>query len=966
MPVKTAPLPECAYCGLSKRQYLAYCNAENCQKWFCNGTQDNLGKSHIVAHCGKAKHTIISVSRQYVSTLYEPQCTQKLCTVRNIFELAVEDIGKPFNKRKTWCRKHAVEKDLVGRCRWNTLVAAHLEDDQPQTPAHTLTFFIRLSAWFLASVPQDIMDKNKAKSQRMWDECALDKDTVDTLEDFWRGNPRGTKKEFKEWKKMMKDFQINQYDAFADTNAYWRHWNRLVLQLSRQEMDTIKSLPTIENLTAKWIDNGCNADIEVLVPQGVLTHYLEKGQHVRVIFPIVQVEGSKMNRTATISGKKPADNGGDHITIHCIDPVDRAEDRVTERLEMQLLCNDVHYWRMLQALFKVRNDGMCMSPQILDAVLGRWTLLQAAPYHANSPDPAGLGTFYWQLASEQHITDVAEEVTDEETAEVEVQPLRIITTTNTLSVHHKPRPFRREYENSVAGFRDFCFDPESLAVAALNAKQKEAVQKALLNTVCLIQGPPGTGKTETAVAIIRSLALQDPQAKILVCAPSNVAIDDLTWKTARDNSSLKIFRLLPHGRDIACVDKRVEKYTVNWKFSQQHGSPNLHETEMWDVNEFERKCVKEAQVVYTTCNSAGLKSLERIRFPYVLIDEAAQAMEPDCLIAITRACEKLVLIGDPEQLGTVVSFPNLQKSQLGRSLFERLWGAERFPAGARVTLTQQYRMHPAISMMVSQITYEDQLVDDGCVLRRASASTVLDRIFKYSTQHRVNKKRAFLNANGFSRRVTGDIPMVFVDLAHNDELSGIGTSFVNMGEAHVIARLVANILHKDEADATMKPSPDNIGLITFYNGQRSQLRIDLQRHADAHSLPHVDIEINSVDGFQGREKDIIILSCVRSSETYMGRRTLGFTDDKRRLNVALSRAKKALIIVGNSEVFEHSELWQQYFQYIPREPLDMVCRFLRMLCSTLPRGGCQICPEGSNRRVQSAMRAFQVRQDLGR
>ncbi|XP_055344639.1 uncharacterized protein LOC129592592 isoform X2 [Paramacrobiotus metropolitanus] len=582
---------------------------------------------------------------------------------------------------------------------------------------------------------------------------------------------------------------------------------------------------------AEWINNDYNTDIEVFVPQGVLSEFLEKGQLVHITFPVLQADGELMDRAATISARRLADNG-DYIIIHCFKPVDAEGDRVIEGLTVQLVYNDIHFWRMRQALYKVQNDSMCMSPQVLDAVLGRWALADEALTSASSSASADSGISVRQFSVAEHASDVADEEIEEEVNEIEAPPLRTITTTQ--RINRAPRPFHTEYEESVLGFRNFCFNAEHLPVNnVLNAKQKEAVQMALINPVSLIQGPPGTGKTKTAVAIIRSL-LQDPLAKILVCAPSNVAIDDLTLKTATADRGLKILRLLPHGRDIACVNRDVEQYTVNSKFRREF--PDFSEPEPWRIRRFELECVEQAQIVCTTCNSAGLNCLSKVSFPYVLIDEAAQGMEPECLVAITRACEKLILIGDAEQLGAVVRFPNLQGSQLMTSLFERLWGADHCPANVRVTLTQQYRMHPAISMMVSQITYEDQLVDDDGVLNRTSTSSILDEIYTFSTNiHRI-KEHDFLTSKGFFGRVNGYIPMVFVDLARNDELAGSGTSFVNMGEAHVIARLVSNLLHRGDEEAR-RPSSQDIGIITFYNGQRSQLRIDLRRHADAHNLP---------------------------------------------------------------------------------------------------------------------------------
>ncbi|XP_055344625.1 uncharacterized protein LOC129592583 [Paramacrobiotus metropolitanus] len=947
--VKTEKIPTrkiyCAYCGLTEQRFLAYCGAENCQKWFCNGTRDGLNKSHIVAHCGKSKHTSVMVFRgipagtskrksQSVDFIvknctYQPKCAK--CNSNNIFDLGTEDTADPYNPARTWCRKHAVVEGKVGKNQWNTLVAAHKEDEKAQQPEEV--FFIRLPYWLMPVVPKASMKDNREWSLKMWGLEKLERE-VDILEEFWRWKPEGTKDEFLDWKTAVDNFVVTRRVDFSDRQEYAAYWDSLVMELSRQEKGTVESLPPMRNLEIKWMSA---YDIEVKVPQGIFTEFLEIGRPMEVSWMILKdgEEYSMWQRDATISALRQLDTG--HVVVvHCLSAVNPSHHRVSRELRFRMVYNDVNYWRMNQALYKLEHDPSCVSQQVLDMLLGRVVMTQELlhEWRSNFASTA-LEAAEWESDGEEDEKTVAE---------------ALPRTMNGSLGKFVPPPFHTEYVDAGNEFRSYNFDQMILPRLnrRLNERQRLAVDMALKAPVCLIQGPPGTGKTETAAAIVVNFT-KDPMGKILVCAPSNVAIDHLTLKIAKISKDMNILRLFAHTRDVECLAEGVRKYTVFSKFKKERPREAITEAAL---RVYEKECVRKAKIVCCTCNSAGLMSLDRVAFPYVLIDEAAQGMEPECLIAITRACEKLVLIGDPAQLGAVVRFPNLQKSQLTTSLFQRLWKVCPW-----MILTQQYRMHPAISKMISQITYEDQLVNDQCVLARTSASILLNDIFGMIVPlpDLVRYHELLFAPDGMIYAREGIIPMLFVSLARNDELSGSGTSFVNMAEAHFIARLVANILHEGHVfsiPGLEKPHPEEIGIITFYNGQRPQLEIELKCHPRINQR-FKDIEINSVDGFQGREKDIIILSCVRSADSYRGRRTLGFTDDPQRLNVAMSRARKALIVVGSWHIFYHSDMWRRYFRYIPVIQAETVCHLLPLPCSTKPP--CKICPDDQGLRIQQAM-----------
>ncbi|XP_055344624.1 regulator of nonsense transcripts 1-like [Paramacrobiotus metropolitanus] len=938
-----ADVMRCAYCGLDDAQYLTFCEAENCQKWFCNGSSDFSKKaykpySHIVAHCTKAKHTAVSVfsgipegtskrKRQSMKFIfdhctYKPKCSSTKCRSRNILDLGVEDTAHPFDPEKICCRKDAVRAHKVGRKLWHTLVAAHPETGVTQSVEEP--FFIRLASWLVPAVPKKIMRKHSKGALKKWGLERLDRDSIGFLEEFWRWKPDGTKEEFLNWKMTIDSYYETRRMQFTDEGDYSKYWDELVAEIARQEMGTVESLPPIripEGQEAKWL-NG--SDIILTVPYGMFTDFLERGRPVMVAWVVMSngEEKTMWYRDATISWMKPGDNGST-MMLHCFKEVARDDYREKRNLQIRIVYNDINFWRMHQALYKIEHDPKCMSREILYALLGCKMEAQELPEESASEAGESMSCEMLGSSDESH---------DEEIQVENFQPVvkrfpRTMIRSNLRLM--APQPFFAEY--TVNGyqhdFRRFTFQNMRLP-ECLNKGQRQAVRMALLNTVCLIQGPPGTGKTQTAAVIVANL-VKDPEGKILVCAPSNVAIDHLTLKLIEASKDFKILRLLPHGRDIEsdAMPDVVKQYTVNARFAKERSG---HEATDEEMRAFEKQCVQEAQIICCTCNSAGLASLRGIPFPYVLIDEAAQAMEPECLIPITKACEKLILIGDPSQLGAVVRFPNMQRSQLTMSLFQRLW--EQCPS---IMLTTQYRMHPNISEMVSQITYDNKLVNDQSVYNRPPPTSFSEQLFESApppSQSGACKKKS--------------VPILFVDAGYNDEISASGTSFVNMIESHFIARLVANILHNGDvfSDPAKKPKPEDIGIITFYNGQRPQLEIDLKVHprVTASCLGSGKIEINSVDGFQGREKEIIILSCVRSADTFCGRSTLGFTDDRQRLNVAMSRAKTALFVVGSRRIFQHSAVWRQYFEYIPQKSLEAVCHALPEPCSTKPQP-CKVC-----------------------
>jgi regulator of nonsense transcripts 1 len=427
-------------------------------------------------------------------------------------------------------------------------------------------------------------------------------------------------------------------------------------------------------------------------------------------------------------------------------------------------------------------------------------------------------------------------------------------------------------------------EPQSLRVSVprrfsvpglpeLNHSQFSAVKAVLQKPLSLIQGPPGTGKTVTSASIVYHLARQN-MGQVLVCAPSNVAVDQLTEKIHR--TGLRVVRMCAKSREavsgsvdhlalhvmvrnLDTPDKQDLKKLQMLKDEQGELASQDEAKYKSLKRQTEREILQAADVICTTCVGAGDPRLSNFRFRQILIDEATQAAEPECLIPIVLGAKQLVMVGDHCQLGPVIMCKKAAGAGLNQSLFERL-----ILLGVRpIRLQVQYRMHPCLSEFPSNTFYEGTLQNGVTVAERIQTGVA----FPWPVASK---------------------PLMFYVSAGAEELSASGTSYLNRTEASNCEKIVTHFLR---AGVT----PEQIGVITPYEGQRSHLVNYMQRNGALRVQLYKDIEVASVDSFQGREKDYIILSCVRSNE-HQG---IGFLNDPRRLNVALTRAKYGVVVLGN-------------------------------------------------------------------
>jgi GNAT superfamily N-acetyltransferase len=455
-----------------------------------------------------------------------------------------------------------------------------------------------------------------------------------------------------------------------------------------------------------------------------------------------------------------------------------------------------------------------------------------------------------------------------------------------------PKGRLAELRDTMLGLRPATFveeDPADNFIpfdAALNDVQREAVRFALrAEDVAIIHGPPGTGKTTTLVEYVRQCLARGE--RVLVTAASNMAVDNLLERLlAHGVEAVRLghpARVLPqlreHSLDLMIENhpdlKRIRKLerealTLREKAGKTFRAPppggfrselRAESKEILaDARRWEARLVEEildrTPVVCATTTGLDSELLGRRRFHVAVIDEAAQCTEPSAWIPLLRV-DRVVLAGDHCQLPATVISPEAQKRGLGVSLMERLVAA----GGTEWSrlLEVQYRMHVDIMEFSSAQFYGGRLRADESV----AAGTLMDL--------------------GLPEDPLCERAIRLVDTAgagYDEEQEPDGSSRLNPQEAEVALKYVSRLLE-------LGLPPEQIAVISPYGAQVRFLR---------DNAPDPDVEIDTIDGFQGREKEAVILSLVRSN--VLG--DVGFLAETRRMNVALTRARKLLVVIGDS------------------------------------------------------------------
>ena len=450
---------------------------------------------------------------------------------------------------------------------------------------------------------------------------------------------------------------------------------------------------------------------------------------------------------------------------------------------------------------------------------------------------------------------------------------------------------------------------------SLNDPQQAAVRNAICNPlITIIQGPPGTGKTTTLGAFIHECIQRDPGIKILACAPSNVAVDNLAARVLSLGIS-SIVRvghptrvsdeMLSHCLDAlvdksdfasSCVEIRKEIQTI---LDARRGYSALKPLRK-ELREREAKSIeqvfRQSNVIFTTCNGAfnldrklGIKSSSSHLFDLCVIDECAQALEMSCWIPILQS-QRVVLGGDHHQLSATIHSKAAEKRGLGTTLFERCF--TRFNSSPNIdnVLTIQYRMNKTIMEWSNRQFYKNVLV---------AHDSVTDITLEVPLDLDVS-------LNGIDMRSIIESPFVFCDTVGvegmSEDVCETASSKSNTGELGLVTTYI-KLIH-------LKGITDDICIVSPYMKQTELIRNALREK-------HGSIEVSTVDSFQGREGDVIIISLVRSNPT----RVVGFLSDYRRLNVAVTRAKRHVFIIGDSETISSDPTLKSLYDYACDEGL---------------------------------------------
>ena len=431
----------------------------------------------------------------------------------------------------------------------------------------------------------------------------------------------------------------------------------------------------------------------------------------------------------------------------------------------------------------------------------------------------------------------------------------------------------------------------------LNKTQEHAVNEVLrAKDVAIVHGPPGTGKTTTLVEAIYETLRRESQ--VLVCAQSNMAVDWISEKLV--DRGLNVLRIGNPTR----VDDKMLSFTYERRFEAHPDYPQLwalrkairelrsqrKRTDNWHqkmdrlksrATELEirinAELFGEARVIACTLVGSANRLLDGMKFGTLFIDEAAQALEAACWIPIRRA-SRVIFAGDHCQLPPTVKCYEALKGGLGRTLMERIANAKP----EVVTLLRiQYRMHEDIMRFCSDWFYHNQMVAAPEVRNRS----ILDL----------------------------DLPITWINPPTAPSQEGedqTATSLFNTAEAELTLLSLQAYFEMIGKQRILDERLD-VGIISPYRAQVQLLRSRLRKEPFFKPFRHL-VSVNTVDGFQGQERDIIVISMVRSNDEGQ----IGFLRDLRRMNVAITRARMKLIILGDSHTLCRHPFYHKLWQYV--------------------------------------------------
>ena len=424
----------------------------------------------------------------------------------------------------------------------------------------------------------------------------------------------------------------------------------------------------------------------------------------------------------------------------------------------------------------------------------------------------------------------------------------------------------------------------------LNESQENAMKNCFKHKLTLIKGIPGTGKSTVLsfLAYHLSKLRKNNNDKILICAPSNKAVDNISHYLQKLN--LKFIRVLSLEREMTDdvdktnsledlikqeIEKDIEKNPKLKKVIElsekraKYGQLKGDDFEKYKkiTEDYQYKILNSSPIILSTLNNSADPRLARCNFPIVIIDEATQALEPDCLLSFLHNAQMVVLIGDEKQLGPTIISQESFTAGLGISMFDRLCYYYKGSDFISI-LNEQYRMHSSLYEFSNKHFYNDKIIS----LKEIELDENVVKNFPWPNK---------------------SIPTTFFyNVVDTEKCENY--SYYNEKEIYHVYGVVHRLIK-----AGVKP--EDIGIITPYNAQKYKLYDKFSNDK------YNNLKIESVDGFQGMEKRFIIISTVRSNPS--GK--IGFMDEPRRLNVAATRGKEGVIFIGNAECLAmKSGIWR--------------------------------------------------------
>jgi ATP-dependent RNA/DNA helicase IGHMBP2 len=465
----------------------------------------------------------------------------------------------------------------------------------------------------------------------------------------------------------------------------------------------------------------------------------------------------------------------------------------------------------------------------------------------------------------------------------------------------------------------------------LNPSQEQAVNNVLwAKDVAIVHGPPGTGKTTTLVEAIYETLRRESQ--VLVCAQSNMAVDWISEKLVdRGVSVLRIgnptrvndkMLSFTYERRFADHPLYPDLWAVRKTIRQLHSQKGPAEARHQKIARLRDRATElelrineaifsQARVIASTLTGAASRQLISTQFGTLFVDEAAQALEPACWIAMQKA-HRVILAGDHQQLPPTIKCYEAMLGGLDRTLIQAL--AENKPQV--VTLLQvQYRMNEAIMRFSSDYFYQG-LVQSAPEVRHRG---ILDFDTSMTWIDTSNPSEFFESSKSLNPSETSEpsqnsqqSPPTAAPTSAPPQERFVGENYgrINEGEAQLTLRALQSYIARVGRQRMLDERID-IGLISPYKAQVQYLR-QLIRHSEFLRPYRSLITVGTVDGFQGQERDVIVISLVRANEQGQ----IGFLADLRRMNVAITRARQKVIILGDVPTLSHNPFYRRLYHYI--------------------------------------------------